>query len=250
MSDILQPKPKVEFRKRLNEDIERFCSSGLPKYPIYVSSSCEPFQPLEATYGHSLYTLRRLAENGFPIIIMTKNPEKLLEHDYLKVLSESKVIIQVTIPFSDSRFEPYSPPPERRIKAVAELIEMGFTVTVRLDPLIPSFGGVKGQSKEEISFLVSKFSDVGVSYIVSKCLRLVPGIAKMYPTFYYTAKPYFKNRASEEGLCELSLEAKKELLTPVYQACREHGMKLCTCLDHIAFPHSTFCDMAEELFTM
>jgi len=78
--DVLNPKCKVEFMSNLDKDIQRYEECRLPKNLVYVSSNCEALQPLlEDRYRHTMYALRRLREAGFPIIVMTKNPGKLLE---------------------------------------------------------------------------------------------------------------------------------------------------------------------------
>jgi DNA repair photolyase len=46
---IWNPEPKKDFKKRLGEDLKKYCQLGYPKYPVYICSSCDPFQPLEET---------------------------------------------------------------------------------------------------------------------------------------------------------------------------------------------------------
>jgi DNA repair photolyase len=245
----LNPKPKEDFRNSLEKDIQRYCSSGFPKYPVYVSSNCEPLQPLEDEYRHTLYALKKLTEKDFPILIMTKNPSKLLEPDYVKALNKSKTMIQVTIPFLNNRFEPNAPTPNERIRAVGSLTTLGFQVVARVDPVIPVYDGIEGQSVEEIDSLVYKLHGVGVNLVVSKCLRLVNGIKKMYPRLYDCLKPYYRINRSEESHCELNCESKQKLLTPIYEACNKYGMKMATCVDgrHVNFPASIRCDGLEDM---
>ncbi|MCX8191616.1 MAG: hypothetical protein N3F06_02270, partial [Nitrososphaerales archaeon] len=133
---IKDPKSKREFTKRIDEDIEDYIKSDLPRLPVYISSSCEAFHPLlEDRFAYTLYTLQRLREFDFPMIIMTKFSSKLLQPPYLKALDGSRVVIQVTIPFIDGRFEPFAPHPKERIRAVNELLKLGFKTIVRIDPI-------------------------------------------------------------------------------------------------------------------
>jgi len=248
-SDILNPKPKDDFEKNLERDIQRYCSSGLPKYPVYVSSNCEPLQPLEDKYKNTLYALRKLRANNFPILIMTKNPSKLLEPEYSEVLDKSRTVIQVTIPFLNSRFEPYAPSPNERIHAIDCLTTSGFQVVARIDPIMPVYGAIEGQSVNEIDSLVNQLHRVGGNLIASKCLRLVPGIKKMYPHLYDQLKPYYQINRSSESPWELNPESKQKLLTPVYKACEKRGITMATCVDgrHVSFPTSLRCDGLEEM---
>jgi hypothetical protein len=139
---------------------------------VYLSSNCDAFESgLEERYGDALYSLKVLRDANFPILIMTKNPSMLLKPDYSDAIDKSRTVIQTTIPFVDSRFEPYAPAPQSRLEAVGELVERGFKIVVRLDPVVPSSGTVKGRSEEEINRLVEQARGLAVRYLVSKCLR-------------------------------------------------------------------------------
>jgi len=249
LPDILDPKPKEDFEEHLEKDVEKYCSSGLPKYPVYVSSNCEPLQPLEDKYKHTLYALRKLSEKEFPIIIMTKIPHRLLEQEYLNAMNSARTIIQVTVPFLDSRFEPFAPSPNERIHAIQCLTSSGFKVVARIDPIIPVYGPIEGQSKDEIDSLMSQLHKAGVRLVTSKCLRLVPGIKKMYPHLHDQLKPYYQRNRSRKSPYELNPTLKQKLLTPVYEACQKYGMNMATCLDsrHVSFPRGLRCDGSEEM---
>lgn len=180
---------------------------------------------------------------------MTKNPGKLLEPDYLEVLDKSQTVIQVTVPFLNNRFEPYAPLPNDRIHAMKSLTALAFQVVARIDPIIPTYGNVEGQSENEIDCLVSQLRKAGVWLIVSKCMRLAIGIKKVYPHFYDELKPYYRMNRSSDRHWELSAESKQKLLEPIYSACEKYGMKMATCVDsrHVNFPKSMRCDCFEEI---
>lgn len=125
----------------------------------------------------------------------------------------------------------------------------GFEVVARVDPIIPIYGKVKGQSDEEINHLVEKLHKIGVKLIVSKYLRLVPGIKKVYQIFHDNIKPYYMANRLIESSWELNAKTKEELLTSVYEACEKRGMKFSTCTDYrnVSFLNSISCDGSEEL---
>jgi len=248
--DILVPKCKVNFKARLDEDIEKYQESGLPKRLVYVSSNCEPFQPkLEDEHKHSLYALQRLGEAGFRTIVMTKNPGRLLEQPYREAIDRSRTIVHVTIPFLDSRFEPSAPPPQDRLQAVHELVKSGFKVVVRVDPRIPVCNGIAGQTSDELSSLFEQLHSDGVTDIVSKCLRLSIGIKKLYPDFYERLKPYYVANGFRESrsVYVLNPDAKRQLLAPVYESCNRYRMRLWTCMDDVGFAGTAICDGSEEI---
>jgi DNA repair photolyase len=250
------PEPKKEFKKRLDRDIRRYNRSGLPKYPVYVCSNTDPCQVLERDFKYALYTIRRLGENDFPIIIVTKNPSMLLNEEYLKALSEANSLIQVTIPALDKRFEPGAPPPAERIRGVEELIRHGFIVVVRVDPIIPTYGRVRGQGEDEIEELVEILAGVGVEYIISKVLHLVnPKRARspIHDRFYEELKPLYDEmgfRISPTTML-LNLEERKKLVSPVFRACRKYGIKtMFTCSDPAFFEGCKKCDGVEEILKL
>lgn len=249
-SDILNPRCKKDFRGRLEQDIKEYVSRGFPRYPVYVSSNCEAFEPgLEERYGDTLYALKILGDAHFPVVIMTKNPSMLLQTEYLEAIDKSRTVVQVTIPFLDSRFEPYAQAPQSRLKALGELIGRGFTGLVRLDPLVPSSGMVRGQSEEEINRIIEQATSVGVKQHASKCLRLTVGIKKLYPEFHDQLKPYYQIHGYRESppVWVLKPEIKQKLLAPVYEACKRNGTALFTCMDHVSFPDTRGCDGTEEI---
>lgn len=243
-----KPRCKQNYEANLKRDIERALELGLGNLLVSVSNSCDPFQPLERVYKHTLYAIKRLIENGFRLILLTKNPAQLLEKQYLSALDPKNAIIEVTIPFLDNVgfFEPCAPSSQERIDAVCNLVNAGFIVSARIDPVIPRFGEVLGQSSDEIAALVEKLSQVGVKHVVAKCLRLTGVTARANPVFYHALVPFYKANGYWAGNCYVIRdEVKKELLSPVYQACERYGLKLSTCTDHVQFLNSRFCDQSE-----
>jgi DNA repair photolyase len=249
ISDINNPRCKKDFRTRLERDIKEYLAQGYAKYPVYLSSNCDAFESsLEERYGDALYSLKVLRDANLAILIMTKNPSMLLKPDYSDAIDKSRTVIQTTVPFVDSRFEPYAPAPELRFKAVGELVERGFKAVVRLDPVVPSSGTVEGQSEEEINRLVEQARSIGVRHIVSKCLRLSIGIKKLYPDFYDQLKPYYRVHGQRESrsVWVLRPDVKEKLLTPVHEACKRNQVTLFTCMDHVSFSDAR-CDGTEEI---
>jgi len=248
-SDIANPKPKKDFENNLRKDLLRYTSKGWPRFPVYVSSNCEPFQPLEEKHRFTLFTLKELAKNGFPLIVMTKNPKQLLSSDYLETLDKNQTVIQITIPFLDTRFEPYAPEPNRRIKEMEKLAKHDLNVVVRIDPIIPTYGNIIGQTQKEIDSLIDQIFKAGIRLIGSKCLRLVAGIKKLYPKFYDELRPFYKANRLKESPWELNPELKKQLLTKVYTACNIYGLRMATCIDgrHVNLPGTLKCDGSDTI---
>jgi len=248
--DFNRPRCKPDFKENLEEDVERALQLGLNKLPVGISNSCEPFQPLEDKYKHALFAIKLLTDNDFHLIIITKNPSKLTEPEYLDAMDPKRTFIEVTIPFLDSRFfEPYAPPTMERIKSITALNELDYTVAVRVDPIVPSYGSIPGQSPSEVETLIDQLHKAGVRFIIAKCLRLVGATTKAYPEFYHALRPYYQLNGKWTKNCyELKNEVKQELHKPVYQACVKRGILYSTCMDEVRLPGSAMCDQSNLFF--
>ncbi len=55
-----------------------------PKGEVFISSVCNPYQPLEKKYQLTRKCLKILVENGFPITILTKSSLVKRDFDILK----------------------------------------------------------------------------------------------------------------------------------------------------------------------
>lgn len=248
MSDIRYPASKKLFKRRFRRDLREYARLGLPKYPVYLSSSCEPLHPfLEKRYGNTLYALKALKEEGFPVVISTKNPTQLLKEEYLEALDRKSTVIHVSVPFLDNRFEPNASLPIGRIWAASRLVKEGLTVYIRVEPVIPSYGAVAGQSKMELKTIVKEARKAGVYDIISKCLLLPIGVSKVYPSFYRELKPYYLRHGYSDGTyCMLDYSTRIKLLMPLYEACRRSNVRLWTQINDLPFSEAPSCNELED----
>ncbi|MBS7617140.1 radical SAM protein [Candidatus Bathyarchaeota archaeon] len=239
---VENPSSKKLFRRRFKRDLEALGKLNLSKHIVYMSPSCEPLSSdLEKKYGNTLYALKSLREYGFiNVVILTKNPSLLLKLDYLEALNRKNVQIEVSIPLLDSRFEGYAPSPYNRMDAVFDLIKEGFIVYLRVEPVIPSFGSIVGQSRNEFETLISEAKKAGVRRVISRCLLLPVGVCKTFPAFYKELKPYYKQYGYRSGTYYiLDHRVRLKLIKPLYDACRSHGVELWI-YSNTAFKHPTF----------
>lgn len=201
-------------------------------------------------HQHTLYALQQLMDENFNVLLLTKNPYLLLEDAYQEALHPENVVIQVTVPFLKRRpFEVHAPPLHERIKAIGKLIDLGFSVTARVDPLIPRTQEVKGQSEDEIEALVERLHREGVNHIVGKSLRLVEATGEIYPNFYYgPLREFYKEKGDWTGNhYEPREKTQEHLLSPLYKACKKYGINLSSCLDQVGFENVASCDKSAEL---
>jgi DNA repair photolyase len=220
--------------KRLQEKEERAW--------ISISNSCDPLQPLEERVGDTLFALHKLSENGFPVLLITKNPRLLLTKTYQEALRKGVVKIQVSIPFLKTPLEPGAPPSEDRFLSVKELVKEGFEVSIRIDPVIP---GPIGQSFQELKELVFRAKEAGVKKIYAKALRLMTGFKKIRPQFYESLLPLYRKEGMWCGsYYVLKNPVKEELLRPIWESVQEANMELFTCTDRVGFPGVRQCEFS------
>lgn len=106
---------------------------------IWISSVCDPYQPLEAKFEITRSCLKELVDKQFPINIQTKS-NLVLRDVYL--LQDFKTIeVGLTITTDDEQFakyfEPGAPSINKRIDALAKLHAAGIQTYAFIGPLLP-----------------------------------------------------------------------------------------------------------------
>lgn len=249
MKGFDKPHIKIDFERAMKSDIGRIFEDGLEKLVVSISNSTDPLQePLESINKNSLFALKTLKDKGLKVLILTKNPKKLLEEEYLHSMDPEKTALQISIAFLNDRhnLEPYAPSISDRITSAEKLINRGFTkLAVRVDPILPQEIG--GQTKEEMSLLIKRLKAAGVTHVISKVFRLVGAIQKTNPVFFQAAKDhYIRNGAKwHKNYYLLPMDKKAALLNMMYDACREQDMTLSVCYEEFHAPGVLRCDLAE-----
>jgi DNA repair photolyase len=125
---------KVNAPELLRKQLER-----AKKGTVWISSVCDPYQPLEAMYKLTRRCLEALLEKQFPVNIQTKS--KLALRD-LDLFEQFEVIdMGFTITTDDERmaklFEPMASPVKDRIDAVQRIHKAGIRTFAFIGPLLP-----------------------------------------------------------------------------------------------------------------
>ncbi|MFA6228018.1 MAG: hypothetical protein WC668_02425 [Patescibacteria group bacterium] len=196
-------KPKENFRRALIHDIERAKKLGLDKFLVMLSSSTDPFQPIEKEYKDSLFALEHLLANGFSVKIMTRNPIILLDKEYIALTKNPRLFIDVSIPSlhennTDSIFySPSVPLVLDTIEAIKKLTKLGKDIRVKIEPVVPTVNGVVGQSEKELYDLIDLLKKAGVKMVIAKTMRL----NEDFPPFLYKKLiDYYTKNGYEQGI--------------------------------------------------
>lgn len=114
------------------------------KGTVWLSSVCDPYQPLEEKYRLTRQCLAILAEAGFPVNIQTKMTLVLRDLDIIEKFKEVEVGMTLTTGDEGIRrmFEPGASPVAERIAALERIHSRGIKTFAFIGPLLP--GGPEG----------------------------------------------------------------------------------------------------------
>jgi DNA repair photolyase len=136
------------------------------KGTVWVSSVCDPYQPLEAEYGLTRRCLEELTKSRFPVNIQTKSTLVLRDLDLFREIEEIEVGFTITT--NDEAitklFEPGAAPVNERLKALERIHSSGIKTYAFIGPLLP---GNPEKLVADLSGLVNKVFIDRMNYLSS-----------------------------------------------------------------------------------
>ena len=239
-------RPKKDFLRRLRTSIRRFSKSL--RIPVSISNSTDPYQPIEAIYGHTRYSLIELGSRGFPILLITKSTMFIRDLDLLRKLN---LVLSVTVTGIDHRrvslLEPAAPPPETRLKALKMASREGVKVVVRIDPLIPGWNA----EERELDLLFGKLSGIKALQVVSSTVKLrrdftsrLRGLIRAESGWRAEVLREILNQLGRfkirhRGYLVASLKERMEILRVVKDLSEKHGLTYSFCMEPLDYPAPT-----------
>lgn len=174
---FFEPRPKADFVRVVARDLRRVPAG----FTINISSSSDPYGPMEAQHGYTRRLLELIGDNHV-VEIVTKSDLIVRDAD---LLAEGSSVVSMTITTLDAslaaRLEPHAPPPQRRLRAIEELTMRGVPVVVRLDPLIPGLN----DSPESVKEVLEAAAASGAKHVVSSTYKAktdsLRRLAKAFP---------------------------------------------------------------------
>ena len=125
---------KINAPEVLRKQLER-----AKRGTVWISSVCDPYQPLEAKYELTRRCLKELLEKQFPVNIQTKSKLVLRDMNLLKDFKEIEVGFTITT--NDEKiarsFEPGAASVSDRMKALEKLHASGMRTFAFIGPLLP-----------------------------------------------------------------------------------------------------------------
>lgn len=181
---------------------------------IDFSFATDPYLPLEASYELTRQCLVVCADFGVPVGVITKSPLVTRDIDVLKKLNVS---VFFSIPFltkeKSNAFEPYTPVPEARFRAMETMANAGIPVGIGVAPVIP------GYNESDIPKLLERAKNAGATRAFMSMLHLDSDsieeyfVAKMHERLSPTAVKKIINAMTRERGGQLQHRTFKERST-------------------------------------
>ncbi|MFN2144210.1 MAG: radical SAM protein, partial [Anaerolineales bacterium] len=199
------------------------------KGTIGTGSMNDPYMPIEKQYNLTGRALAVIAENQFPVHVLTKSDLVLRDLDILSEISKTFTAVSFTITTADDelgkKLEPGAPQVSRRLAAMAQIAARGIHTGVLLMPLLPMIE----DTPENVSAIIQLAADHGASYILpsygmtirdrqreyyyAQLDRYFPGLSDDYRRRF--GNRYFAPASNAEALYDLTREA-----------CQKHNISL------------------------
>ncbi|MFM6854050.1 MAG: radical SAM protein, partial [Sphingopyxis sp.] len=149
-----------------------------PRYqvaPIAIGTNTDGYQPVEREWRISRAILSVLLETRHPVFITTKSDRLLADLETLKALAaHNLVFVAISVTTLDGgtarTLEPRAPHPQKRLDAIARLVDAGVPTQVNISPVIPA---ITDHEIERIMAAAARAGAVRASYILLRLPREV-----------------------------------------------------------------------------
>jgi DNA repair photolyase len=164
------------------------------KGQVFISSVCDPYQPLEARYGLTRSCLEILLRYGYPVTILTKSA--LARRDLDLMDSSRDLELGVTVTTGDEALrrliEPGASPTLDRLALLDQAKSKGLRVYAFLGPFLPGLS----DTEENLSFLFRQVARIGVDYCYADILNPRP---KVWSSLRTVLESHFPERLASTG---------------------------------------------------
>ena len=235
--------PKKSFIRNLRHDLA-FINKSLV---IELSTSSDPYPPVEKWLLLTRLTLEVLAEASARVLITTKSGLVARDRDILGRIGAGVMITITTLNEELARrMEPGAPPPRERLLAMRRLREAGIRVGARIDPVIPGLNDDPGELRE----LVAAVAEHGGEHVVTSTYKARPdNLARMMEAFPENRglwrRLYVEQGERIHGYRYLPRVIRERLLRPVTAEAARLGLTYAVCREGLygrEFFNAPSCD--------
>jgi DNA repair photolyase len=148
---------------------------------IAMGTNTDPYQPADGRYRLTRGLIAELLEARNPFSILTKSPMILRDLDLLAAAARAGLVrCNLSVGTLDTEVwhasEPGTPPPQRRIDAVARLNAAGVPTGVLIAPVLPGMS----DSVEQLTEVVEACVAAGAVSVSPILLHLRPGVREIF----------------------------------------------------------------------
>jgi DNA repair photolyase len=169
------------------------------KVPLHLGGMSDPFSNSEIS-TQTLNVIDILSKYDYPLVLSTKNSSQLLDEATIKKLSQLKhLLLQISIPIPDERYskviEPRAPGMRKRLNDLYSLTKAGFTVAVRVQPILVPFLEILTQE------FIYRLKDAGCNHVILEFLKIPierrnSSIKKIFGEINWDGFSYYKKNNS------------------------------------------------------
>jgi DNA repair photolyase len=167
-----------------------------PKYrvaTIAIGTNTDPYQPIERRYRIMRRILEVLSAANHPVGIVTKSALVLRDLDLLAPMAKRGLVkVALSVTTLDRKLaramEPRASTPDKRLEALARLVEAGIPTSVMVAPVIP------GLSDMEMERILERAAAAGVTQAGYVLLRLPLEIGDLFTEWLRSNCPDRANR--------------------------------------------------------
>jgi DNA repair photolyase len=261
-----RPGVKRDFAGLLQKDLADLERFDVPAAPIHLSNSTDPFQPLEATAGHTQLALREILRHRHrftSVVILTKNPRLAVELGCTELFVQltspkAAFFIEVSLAFrrdeARQAYDPGAPSVQERMDGIRQLRQAGVPVVLRIDPLFPrlplsgtptaaatyqDFGLSEPQTLDDLEQLVAFGRQVGVHHVVYSPAKIVQPRTRPLSAVMQGMRSLYESLAAPErltfrgGSWRLPPAAQSAITNPLLDLCRRHNLPAKCCKQNL-----------------
>ena len=123
---------------------------------VWMSGTCDPYQPLEEKYELTKKCLEVLSKHAWPVTVQTKSSLVARDVDLLKEIRDVEIGLTITTAEDGIRkiFEPNSPSISERVETLTKLRSEGIRTFAMIAPLLPKAEGLPALLRERVDYVL------------------------------------------------------------------------------------------------
>ena len=138
---------------------------------VWISGTCDPYQPLEKKYQITRRCLEILSRHGWSVTVQTKSPLVLRDSEVLKRIKNIEVGFTITTADDGVRkiFEPNAPSIGERIETLEKLHSSGIRTFAMIAPILPKAEDLAAKIAGKVDYvLIDKMNYHNADWVYQK----------------------------------------------------------------------------------